>query len=71
MGSKKRILVCGRNRRKRVDEGIDPYKMRCKYGERKKPICNPAERLQIGKEEGTSGYGGFGVSRKRTAASFF
>ena len=34
------------------------------------PNCDPAERLRIGKEEGASEYGAFGVSRKCSAARF-
>ena len=35
------------------------------------PNRNPAQRLRIGKEEGASGHGAFGVSRKCSAARFF
>ena len=35
------------------------------------PSRNPAERSQFGTEEGASGYGAFGASRKCSAARFF
>ena len=40
-------------------------------GRSPEPNCDPATRSQFGEEEGASGYGAFGVSRKCSAARFF
>ena len=85
-GSPERFFFCQafsfwRPKKKMPSASLSPKRERKEWGRKHirrgiqgrspEPNCDPAERSQFGKEEGASGYGAFGVSRKCSAARFF